>query len=50
MQKHHKHFAFALIPWVGFADGDCSSEKESRCRAEAHISRGGGGRGMLRIA
>lgn len=50
MQTHHKRVVFAVILWVGFTDGDCSSEKESGRCDEAHISRGGGGRGMLRIA
>lgn len=50
MQTHHKHFVFTVILWVGFTDGDCSSEKESGHHDEAHISTGGGGKRMLRIA
>lgn len=50
MQTHHKRFVFAVMLWAGFTDGDCSGEKESGHRDEAHISREGGGRGMLRIA
>lgn len=50
MQTHHKHFAFMVVPWVGFTDGDWSSEEDSRHRDERHIPRGGGGRGILRIA
>lgn len=49
MQTHHKHFVWVVVLWAGFTDGDWSGE-ECRPHDETHISRGGDGRGTLRIA